>query len=525
MSKFRKITKDTRPKTIMSWSRIRRDAKRAIQQFVRRVKAFLRYAREIFRKCNVCLIPYDAMSIWCSAKPKNETVRGSSFSPSAVSPREALQSQGHHISQPPRHSVNPTSTNPPTIGATVRPGLSVQETGEENEGERAIQEIAADDVLVSQGQLTQPATDNRSFAVSCPVEDVFFFFNEVTVNKMQNVKADASSMPTCAKYKTKLPSEKMSIRDEPQRTTRSIDKKAKTTFLHKSAGKRDQRFLSSFANSTSLTPRGKQTPIEKALKLSTHLRIRRSTTIYVYPMTAHHDIEDYEYDEVLDMFKERHRFMSFHNAHHHLRQNEWVGPLSEDGYYFDRQSTTIKCFYCKSPPTHHRSFCNRGRCNEPMFQSRGPRNIRQNDCIRIMGAIPREGELPEGSQGGGSPYRNMDGRVTSLRIHCPSEDANALASAGFYATRRDNVVCFSCGLIKTVQELRVPPRLDVDAHEHVMQVHRTQSPRCRFLFEVLAVTLRQDAMMPPAQSAPEALLPLDQVNCRQLLPSWLSGAS
>ena len=108
------------------------------------------------------------------------------------------------------------------------------------------------------------------------------------------------------------------------------------------------------------------------------------TEVLVYPAAVPSEDGDYR----LEMFPMPYvirRLASFANQHFELEQQHlWPGPLAESGCYYDQDTGSIACYYCRHPPGAHRSTCHWSRCNVPMG-STVTAPIQREDLLLMVG--------------------------------------------------------------------------------------------------------------------------------------------
>lgn len=171
-----------------------------------------------------------------------------------------------------------------------------------------------------------------------------------------------------------------------------------------------------------------------------------NVTLLTYPLTAQSEGEEYELPDVSEMRHVARRIASFHNRERELRQQRlWPGPLAESGYYYDNDSGSIVCYYCRHPPGRHSTICNWSRCNVPLG-STAAAPLERIDLLQMMGLTPRASNQPgmaaSGQEHSGS-HEDRNERLRSLGPSCPQQIRVPLADAGFYLGE----FCFSTNRI------------------------------------------------------------------------------
>ena len=171
------------------------------------------------------------------------------------------------------------------------------------------------------------------------------------------------------------------------------------------------------------------------------------TEFLFYPVTRPSEDGDYQ----LDMFPMRYvirRLASFANQHFELEQLRlWPGPLAESGYYYDQDTGSIACYYCRHPPGTHRSTCHWSRCNVPMG-STATAPIQREDLLLMMGVSPKKTnhlqELATSVQQHSSGYEDRDRRLESFSpiSSMQQNSRRILADAGFYLGKFCTLYCY-----------------------------------------------------------------------------------
>ena len=152
----------------------------------------------------------------------------------------------------------------------------------------------------------------------------------------------------------------------------------------------------------------------------------------VFPATVHVLSDESESDEIWPMRSQRLREESFNDPQ---ARRELIGEsairLAENGFYWDADSETIQCFYCRCRPAFGHVDCHRERCNvTPQMSFRPMLRVDELGMMGIAEHVPGP-VLPQGSRAsrcgpsndvtGATSCSSLTDRLESPRLHMHAE--------------------------------------------------------------------------------------------------------